>query len=263
MKKRFAIFLFLALFILVGCSNEKKKSDTPVEEKLQVENVSMVIKEGTLTRNGVVVIITDTNNPHYDYGNPFRIDKKEKGKWKTLKAADNTAFTLPAYSVDENNQLELSQSWDFMYGTLEDGEYRLVKDVCIDDACKKKEYFSVEFTINDEIVNKIYPEQENLVIVDKIKDTKKIIVYNVLTKKKEKTITKVEEIVDILSYAQKLPVNVHLTSEVNEYELSLYDKQDKLLETISVWKTGTIGFHGNKEYQLNTKKLIEIIEGKI
>lgn len=112
-----------------------------------IDNVSMKIKDGTLTKTGATIIITDTNKEHYDYGLPFRLDKKENGVWKLLEVTGNGAFTLPAYGVDKNNQLELNQAWDHIYGELKSGEYRLVKDVCISDGCNEKKYFSVEFTI--------------------------------------------------------------------------------------------------------------------
>ena len=112
-----------------------------------IDNVSMKIKDGTLTKTGATIIITDTNKDHYDYGNPFRIDKKENGVWKMLEVTGDGAFTLPAYGVDKNNQLELNQSWNHIYGELKSGEYRLVKDVCVSDFCNEQKYFSVQFTI--------------------------------------------------------------------------------------------------------------------
>jgi len=116
-------------------------------EMNNIENVSIVIKDGTLTKTGATIIITDTNKKHYEYGMPFRIDKKEDYGWRELKITGNGAFNLPAYIVDKNNKLELNQNWEHIYGELESGEYRLVKYVCVNDGCTKKKYFSVEFNI--------------------------------------------------------------------------------------------------------------------
>ncbi len=112
-----------------------------------IENVSMKIKDGTLTKTGATVIITDTNKEHYDYGLPFRLDKKENGIWQMLEVTGDGNFILPAYGVDKNNRLELNQSWDHIYGELKNGEYRLVKAVCISEDCNEQKYFSVEFIL--------------------------------------------------------------------------------------------------------------------
>lgn len=112
-----------------------------------IDNVSMEIKDSTLNKTGATIIITDTNENHYAYGLPFRIDKKENGIWKMLEVTGDGIFNLPAYRVDKNNQLELNQDWEHTYGELKSGEYRLVKDVCISDGCNKQKYFSVQFTI--------------------------------------------------------------------------------------------------------------------
>lgn len=112
-----------------------------------IPNVSMIIKDGTLTRTGATVIITDTNDNPFDYGFPFRLDIMENGTWKKVEVTGDGAFELPAFTVDENKRLELNQNWGHIYGKLENGEYRLVKSVCVNDGCSKSKYFSTEFII--------------------------------------------------------------------------------------------------------------------
>lgn len=138
MKGKLLIGLFTVVmcFTLVGCGNNK------ATELNEVENVSMVIKEGTLTNTSATVIITDLSGKNYTYGESYRIDKKENGKWKELETViDNYGFNLVGYSVDENNKLEFNHDWEWLYGKLKSGEYRLVKEV-------NNKYFSVEFKID-------------------------------------------------------------------------------------------------------------------
>ena len=95
-----------------------------------INNVSLSIKEGTLTKTGATVIITDNNKDTYIYGESFRIDKKENGEWKKLEIIDDTfGFTDIAWSVGNNGKLERKHDWSKLYGELAEGEYRLVKDV--------------------------------------------------------------------------------------------------------------------------------------
>lgn len=114
-----------------------------VNELDELEGVSMVIKEGTLTRRGATIIITDNSGKDYTYGDEYRIDKYDDGKWEELEVIveGNYAWNSIGYYVDKNNKLELDVKWEWLYGRLDDGYYRIVKRV------KEKE-FSVEFKIS-------------------------------------------------------------------------------------------------------------------
>ncbi len=118
----------------------------------EVENVSMVIKEGTLTKTSATVVITDLSGKRYIYGSWFRIDKKENGVWKEAeKTGKPYAFTDMAYGIDKANHLEFNCNWSYMYKSLEKGEYRLVKDVLPNKTepvvSGDEKFFSVEFEI--------------------------------------------------------------------------------------------------------------------
>lgn len=121
---------------------------TSNNEMNQVFNVSMIIKNVSLTKNGAKIIITDNNENHYSYGMKFRLDVMKNGNWEMLKSTGDGVFNDMAYHVDKDNKLELNQNWENIYGELKDGNYRLVKAVCVNDGCIKSQYFAVEFTID-------------------------------------------------------------------------------------------------------------------
>lgn len=92
--------------------------------------IDISIKEGTLTNTGMTIIITDNNPNRVIYGGSFYIEKYENNNWNSIKMLEgNHAFNSMAYSVDENRKLEMSQNWELMYGKLEKGIYRIVKNV--------------------------------------------------------------------------------------------------------------------------------------
>ena len=107
----------------------------------------MTIKKGTLTKTSAIVIITDINKQKYDYGTSFRIDVKENDSWEEVEKIGPAHFTAIAYLVDENKKLELKQNWSHIYGKLSKGEYRIVKDVCVNEGCIEKKEFSTQFII--------------------------------------------------------------------------------------------------------------------
>ncbi len=107
----------------------------------QVDGVSIKIKEGTLTNTGATIIITDTTDKNYSYGEPYRIDKKENGKWKEApKVIEDAFFNMPAYYPDENNEIVREINWEWIYGKLKPGTYRFVTNA-------SDKNISVEFVI--------------------------------------------------------------------------------------------------------------------
>ena len=112
-----------------------------------LKSVSMIIKEGTLTKTGTTIIITDKSGKNNIYGESYRIDKKESDKWVALEPIiDNYAWNTIGYTVDENNTLELNINWEWIYGTLKEGEYRLVKDTS-EPGEEPPHYITTEFVI--------------------------------------------------------------------------------------------------------------------
>ena len=119
----------------------------------EIEGLTMTIKDGTLTNTGATIIIKDESELKHVFGEPFYIDKLEGEDWVTLKPNENVAFNLPAYSVDENDTLELTCNWSYLYGALKPGTYRLVKDTFLEDDTpiteEDKKYFAVTFKIEE------------------------------------------------------------------------------------------------------------------
>ncbi len=109
----------IAIGVWQGHSNNQKMN--------QVDGVSIKIKEGTLTNTGATFIITDTTDKNYSYGELYRIDKKENGKWiEAPKVIEDAFFNEPAYQPDENNEIVREINWEWIYGKLKPGTYRFV-----------------------------------------------------------------------------------------------------------------------------------------
>ena len=115
------VIAITAISIWLSQSNKQKTN--------QVDGVSIEIREGTLTNTGATIIITDTTNKDYSYGEPYRIDKKENGKWREApRVIEDAFFNEPAYLLDENNEIVREVNWEWIYGELTPGTYRFVTD---------------------------------------------------------------------------------------------------------------------------------------
>ena len=112
----------------------------------EVIGVQMTIKEGTLTPNGATMIIMDYSGEDYLFGSWYRLDKKVGGDWQEVDVVleGNYGWDDIGYRPDENGYLVLNVDWTWLYGTLEPGEYRLVKSI----SRLENSYFSVFFTID-------------------------------------------------------------------------------------------------------------------
>lgn len=105
-----------------------------------MEKITMTIKDGTLSPTGATVIIEDNNEKPYNYDSWYRIDKNINGQWEELRPIDYDYIIddLPIYQ-----NFEFKIDWSDFYGTLKEGQYRLVKSVFD----KEYKYFEVEFSI--------------------------------------------------------------------------------------------------------------------
>ena len=138
MKKSIKYFIIgiVVLLVLGGIwflfNNGRKEVNKDVGPQ-KISGISMVIKDGTLTKISATVVITDViKGEDHAYGSSFRIEKKENDKWVKLDTIiDDYGFTAMAYYVDENNKLEMNVKWDWLYGELQKGEYRLIKIVIL------------------------------------------------------------------------------------------------------------------------------------
>lgn len=138
--------------VTVSWHSKKSKFTCPIDNVYEIENeykvenldgISMIIKDGTLTKTSATIIITDTTNKDNTYGTYYRIDKFENNNWKVLDIIfkGNYAWTSIGYLVDKDNKLEMDINWKRLYGELDKGTYRIVKEV-------NNKYFSVEFQID-------------------------------------------------------------------------------------------------------------------
>ncbi len=145
MRKKVWIIVGI-LIVVIGMITIGIWTSQANEQKMnQVDGVSIKIKEGTLTNTGATLIITDITDNNYSYGESYRIDKKENGKWREApKVIEDAFFNEPAYQLDENNQIIRKINWEWIYGKLKPGTYRLVTK-----ASDKK--ISAEFVIKEKV----------------------------------------------------------------------------------------------------------------
>jgi len=132
MKKVLSLVLALVcvLTLFAGCSKY---------QPTDIENVSMKITD--VSSKGATLTIKDSNKERFVYGEWYKIVKVEDGNWLELETLiGRPAFNEMAYVPDEKGKVEFVIDWEWLYGELTPGTYRLMKDV-------NSRYISAEFIV--------------------------------------------------------------------------------------------------------------------
>lgn len=82
MKKYIKIILLAGIILgLIFCSLIKSNYRTISDIKITENNVSLSIKENTLTNTGATLILKNNSNTEIQYGNSYEIEIKRNKKW--------------------------------------------------------------------------------------------------------------------------------------------------------------------------------------
>ena len=118
------------------------------KQKEILNNISMTIEDNSLTPTSASIIIKDNNkynneNEGFLFDKWFRIDKYINGEWKSLQGTFGSYYCEEiAYKVyPKIGILKMNIEWESAYGRLENGEYRIVKEI------EGIGYYYIEFTI--------------------------------------------------------------------------------------------------------------------
>lgn len=150
MKKIITILMCITvIFVITGCKkrdnqlNIGKKSDI----KITKGDVTLSIKEGTLTKKGATLILTNNSDKNFSYGEPYEIEVKKDDVWHKINV--ELSFILPSYSLTANESVEIELDWEEGYGVLPSGTYRIIKDIDYEQTNGNFQIFTIasEFTI--------------------------------------------------------------------------------------------------------------------
>ena len=83
---------------------------------------------------------------HYD--DSYEIEIKKDVKWYKVNA--EIFFNEPLFDVEEGKSKELDLKWEYGYGKLPRGKYRIVKKVYFENDREQEFYISVEFNIDSD-----------------------------------------------------------------------------------------------------------------
>jgi len=72
----------------------------------------------------------DKNTGELIYGEDYTLEKLEGEKWVAVPMIiDNGVFTDIGYSIPKNGEAEVETNWEWLYGKLGPGTYKITKTV--------------------------------------------------------------------------------------------------------------------------------------
>lgn len=117
--------------------------------KLPNNKVNLSIKKDTLSNNKVTLILSNNSSYHIFYGEGFHLEVEKDNKWYILKPLNSLFFTYQLFGLNSKKSTELEIDWEYYYGTLTPGKYRIVKEVSYNyiDANREDFKIAIEFKI--------------------------------------------------------------------------------------------------------------------
>lgn len=150
--KRVTLITLMCICVILGmtgCGKSKKEFDigNKSDIKISQNDVTMTIKDGTLTNSGATLILTNNSDKNFQYGTSYGIEIKKDGEWHKINV--ELTSTVPAFQLSARENKEIEINWENGYGKLEKGTYRIIKgiDYEYEEGKYKSFNIAVEFTI--------------------------------------------------------------------------------------------------------------------
>ena len=148
-RKIILILIVVLTLTITGCG--KKTKGKLSNYVIDDSKISLSIKKDTLTKTGATIIMENKTDEKFNYGAVFHLEKKYNKKWYIVEPINEINFTVMPYEIGPKQTKEIKFDWEYGYGSLSKGKYRLVKYMyklgseSIDET--KKTYVAAQFQI--------------------------------------------------------------------------------------------------------------------
>jgi len=131
MKKWFVMLLALVLLLPAGCGNVAGKSS---QSEAQQDEWGITLSAEDVTPIGMTLVCTQSGGKfkgELQTGTPFFLERFVEGEWLPVssKPEEEVAWTMIALGIQPNNTTKWKVDWEFLYGYLEPGTYRMAKEI--------------------------------------------------------------------------------------------------------------------------------------
>ncbi len=155
MKKLLLILITILMFC--SCAASEQNTEVPenemkpeISESAEPDDWGITLSVTDVTPTGLTVVFTQSGGNHTGElmtGSYYRLENKDKELAYIVEG--DVAWTSEAYMIQKDGETEMQANWQWLYGTLEPGAYRIYKEVMDfrgPGDFDEKEY-SAEFTV--------------------------------------------------------------------------------------------------------------------
>lgn len=95
------------------------------------DGVTMTVKEGTITPTNLILVFKNSSSSECAYGEFFSLEKKINEVWYQVPVTidGDYGFHSIGYGLSSGDHIEYKVDWNWLYGSQEPGEYRIIKDI--------------------------------------------------------------------------------------------------------------------------------------
>lgn len=202
---------------------------------VEIENVSINISDISLT--GATITIKDSNETPYTYGEWYIVEKNINGKWYEVKPIiKEYGFNSMGYLPDENNEVKFVINWEWIYGELSLGSYRILKQV-------DNQYIGVEFDIAT-------TSNKKLEVVKS--DLSNLVKFNKYLEQNDRTIYLAGNLDDVFYYTDektKISLKDYITKSYQTTDDAIKNLTN-FLKFINGFDDGGTSIYKSKEYDI-------------
>jgi len=104
-------------------------TETPYAVVNDLEGVTLEIKEKTLSDNGLTLVIKNRTSRGYMFSPTYCVEQEINGQWHRASYVTNIVRWQGSdhLEVVGNSINELEINWEWLYGNLSSGNYRIIK----------------------------------------------------------------------------------------------------------------------------------------
>lgn len=163
-NKLLLISVLLIVLITTSCTKQDNYEDVTEQSTSEVsddsskygevnklEGVIMTVESETVSSTGLTVVFKNTSEMNCIYGEFYALEVKSGDRWVEVPITfdGNYGFSAIGYQLDNDGSSEWSTNWEWLYGVLEPGDYRIIKDILDfrDTGDYDQYYLSAEFSI--------------------------------------------------------------------------------------------------------------------
>ena len=118
-----------------------------LDEEYSETGISLEIKEETVSKNSLTATLSNNTKKEYYYGNEYYIEVLNDDQFEKIDYLNTPAWNDKLNEIMPSSSVDINFTWKAFYGDLSNGNYQIVKDVCLDKGCSEKETIYAEFTI--------------------------------------------------------------------------------------------------------------------